>query len=132
MDKLQHLSFVSRLSTFIRRMKTGNMNPNLAWRAILFVGVIASGIIGVGAYFALNWAQSVEQESLMVKKDRDVLSPEDLHSIVQMYEVKEHTYKALHRSRPIAPNLRMGSKAQYNSVIVESATTSESAQKVAH
>lgn len=132
MDKLRNLSFVSQLRMFMRRMKTGSMNPNLAWRIILIVSLTVSSVIGVGAYFALNWAQSIDQESSISKRDRDVLSPEDLHSIVQIYEVKENTYNNLHRSRPVAPYLRAGAKAQYDSVIVESATTSENAQKVAH
>lgn len=125
MDKLQKLSLVSSLRVFIRRMKTGNMNPDLAWRIILMVSLTVSLVIGVGAYFALNWAQSIDQEPLVSKKDRDALSPEDLHSIVQIYEVKENTYKNLHQSRPIAPNPKMGSKTQNENMDSGIATTTQ-------
>lgn len=127
MDKLQNLRVVSSLKGFIQQMKSGSMNPNFAWRVILVLGVISSGIIGAGAYFTLNWAQDESQVAATTQKDRAALSTEDLHGVVQFYEVKESTYKALHQSRPTAPNLKMVSRAQNDIVIPNTATTSTSA-----
>lgn len=130
MDKLRNLSFVTHLRDFMENMKSGGMNPNLAWRVIIASSLITLGVISAGAYFTLNWAQSVDEAAVSAQRNRDTLSSEDLRGVVEIYTAKEAAYKELHQSRPTAPNLKMGSKVENTNVNTESATTSEEVGRV--
>ena len=123
MDKLRRLPFISFFSNFIRQMKSEDMNPNFAWRVIVVVSIIVAGVISVGAYFMLDWAESVDQAPPTTQKGHDALSPQDLHAIVQIYEAKANTYADLHQHRPIAPNLKANVKVPVSDA--GNATTSD-------
>lgn len=119
MDKLRKLSAISSLRGFVLRMKSEGMNPNFAWRIILALSGVVAGMISLSAYIALGWAQDVSQTPVISQNNHSALSPEDLHDVVQLYEVKESTYKELHQNRPAAPVLTVGSKIGKDNTALE-------------
>lgn len=110
MEKFRHLSFTSIRDSF-ERVRSGNMNPDLAWDIILGVTAVLALLIGATAYTTLSWAEAVGVADSRPQKKGDTLSPEDLHAVVEIYNTKASAYKALLQSRPDAPNLKMSISA---------------------
>lgn len=104
MEKLRKLTIVATLRGLIRKMKSGDMNPTLAWRSILIIGAITLVVVSIGAYITHSWAEDTSQVTTPSSKNRDTFSSDDIHNIVQVYTTKEATYQSLHQYRPTAPN----------------------------
>ena len=89
----------------LRGVFTGGVNPDTLWRFVLSVAGVLGLAIGVFAYLTYTWAGSSEAPVVPTQTNRETLSADELHAVIEVYRKKNTTYRSLMRTRPETPKL---------------------------
>lgn len=79
-------------------------NPDLLWRAALWLLLFAVIIIGVTGYLTYEWAVSADETHVPAKTDRPTLSLTELESVISLYQKKQMNFTQLLRRAPKPPS----------------------------
>lgn len=80
-------------------------NANMLWRVVLlgvFVGVLFLGAIATLSYL---WATKVDTAVITTKNDKDLLSPDEIRTVVEVYKAKQERFRDVLTHAPEAPKL---------------------------
>ena len=89
----------------LRGIFTAIANPDFMWRIMLSAVAILTTIISVISFFSYLWASHSAPAVTAIKKDRNVVTRQEINSALVLYQGKQARFKVLIERRPQAPNL---------------------------
>ncbi|OGZ06894.1 MAG: hypothetical protein A2942_00380 [Candidatus Lloydbacteria bacterium RIFCSPLOWO2_01_FULL_50_20] len=122
MEKILGKISFSFLGPLVRRFTSGQMNDNMLWRSVIGCTIFAAIIIGFLAWLSFGEVTTEPTVSPLIRKNKAVLSIEELRGVIDFYRKKEEEFTALHSISPRAPQLHKGSGV---SIPLNSVETSE-------
>ncbi len=80
-------------------------NPDLMWRVVLSLVAILATVISVISFLSYLWASHSAPAVTPTKKDRNVVTREEIRTALDLYQAKQTRFETLVGRRPQAPNL---------------------------
>lgn len=105
MEKFYSNTAFATLFNSFRSLKSGAMNPDLSWRIIIANTLLVLTALAILASFSYQWATTLEEPVVIQKVDRNTVSSEEIHRVIDLYREKQKRYEELLVTQPIAPAL---------------------------
>lgn len=93
------------LTHTMRGFLTGTVHPDALWQFVLGMSGVIGLVIAVFAYLTYTWAESTDAPVVSPPATREMLSADEIHTILEIYRKKNETYRTLLQGHHSPPNL---------------------------
>ncbi len=111
MEKSNKNSYIEKITSQFHGVRSAEIGPDGLWKILLWVFFSAVITIMVLGYLTYGWTKEVPLTQIS-RTQREPFSLTELMSIIDHYEEKELTYKALLLQSPPAPSYRFASTSR--------------------
>jgi|GEM_PF-3878447 len=105
MQKFHLDSLFAFFPTSFRKAAVVSLNPNLVWKVIITLAVLATIFSAISAVYFYQWVSISGGGVVTNKPEKDTLSVGEIRAVVDIYKAKQTHFQELLLTRPIAPAL---------------------------